>query len=94
MKFLEYKNLLEALYIGHEFSFKYKNKSYFLERSNNGYTLYDITDLFEHNVTGKKICEIDNSITVSLVNEFLDKKIFDGLSFNEIYNDVEIIDIE
>lgn len=94
MKIIEYKNLVESLYIGHEFSFSYNNKTYFLERTNEGCELYDISDSGLKSNTGNIICKINNKDLIFSINEFLEEKIFDGLSFNEIYVKVKIIDIE
>lgn len=94
MKIAEYNNLIESMYMGHEFSFGYKNKTYFLERIKDGYALYEISSLVTTEKVGKIICKINDPNLISLVNEFLEKKIFDGLSFNEIYDEVEISYIE
>ncbi|MDD7158523.1 MAG: hypothetical protein PUH99_06010 [Firmicutes bacterium] len=93
MKAAEYNGLCEALHIGHEISFMYKNKTYFLERTPTGYALYDISDTTSGD-TGRIVCKFGNSNLHLSVNDFLQKKIFDGLSFSEIYDKVVIDYIE
>lgn len=94
MTITEYKDLVESLYIGHEFSFIYNNKTYFLERTLEGHELYDITDIKSNSDTSKIVFKTNNGNLISSINDFLEKKIFEDLSFNEIYDKVEILFIE
>lgn len=94
MTITEYKNLVESLYVGHEFSFNYNNKTYFLERTSEGHELYDISDLKSESKTNNIVFKTNNGNAISSVNDFLEKKIFGNFSFNEIYDKVEILYIE
>lgn len=73
MKAAEYNGLCEALHIGHEFSFMYKNKTYFLERTPTGYALYDISDTTSGD-TGRIVCKFGNSNLHLSVNDFCKRK--------------------
>lgn len=89
MTVLEYKDLKESLYIGHDFEFKYKNNTYFLENEDDCHKLYLLTGEEYSLIDEIQEVEINNRIDL-----FFDKTIFDGKSFNEIYSDITIMDIE
>ena len=89
MTIMEYKDLKESLYIGHDFEFKYKNNTYFLEKEEDYHKLYLLNEEDSSLVDEVQESEINDRIDL-----FFDKKIFDGKSFNEIYSDITIIDIE
>ena len=89
MTIMEYKDLKESLYIGHDFEFKYKNNTYFFEKEEDCHKLYLLNEEDSSLVDEVQESEINDRIDL-----FFDKKIFDGKSFNEIYSDITIIDIE
>lgn len=91
MTSIEYNNLIDCLYRGHDIVFLYKEQHYFLERDNSCHNLYKVSVNLNESEFIKKF-ESDNLIIS--VNAFLEMQLFDGKSFNEIYPFVDIIDIE
>ena len=77
MTLIEYKELKELLYDGHDFEFKYDDKIYFLEKGEDCHKLYVL--MMEECVL---IHEIRANTIKDAVDLFLDKKIFDDNSFN------------
>lgn len=91
MTSIEYNNLIDCLYRGHDIVFLYKEQHYFLERSNSCHNLYKVSANLNESEVIKKF-EGDNLIV--RVNAFLEIQLFDGKSFNEIYSSIDIVDIE
>ncbi len=87
----EYNELVQALYLGHELTFQYAGKDYFLERRGlAGYIFYDITDKNK----GVVLDIIQGQDLTDIVLMFINKPIVNNESFCRLYTDIEIYDIE
>lgn len=91
MTSVEYNDLVDCLYRGHDFVFLHNGQHYFLERDNSCHNLYKVSANLDESEFIKKI-EGDNLIV--RVNAFLEMQLFADKSLNEIYANVNIIDIE
>ena len=91
MTSIEYNTLVDSLYRGHDVIFSYKEQHYFLERDDKNHNLYKVSE----NLDSSQFLQKFNGENLILrVNTFLEAKLFDMKSFNEIYSIVSIIDIE
>ena len=91
MTSVEYNDLVDCLYRGHDFVFLYNGQHYFLERDSSCHNLYKVSANLEES---ELIEKIDGDNLIVRVNAFLEAKFFDMKSFNEIYSIIAIIDIE
>lgn len=87
----EYNDVVQALYLGHEITFCYKGKEYFLERNGElEYLLYDMTD--KSNVFILEMIQ-GNDLT-DIVLKFINRCIIENRPFCEFYPHIDIYDIE
>lgn len=91
MTILEYNDLVDCLYRGHDFIFLYNGQHYFLERDAECHNLYKVSEDLSQAEFLKKIC---GENLIIRINAFLEDKLFNNQSFNEIYSTIAIIDIE
>lgn len=91
MTSIEYNDLVDCLYRGHDFVFLYDGQHYFLERDSSCHNLYKVSANLEESEFIKKI---DGDNLIVRVNTFLEMQLFVDKSFNEIYANIDIIDIE
>ena len=91
MTSIEYNDLVDCLYRGHDVVFLYKEQQYFLEREDICHNLYKVSANLEESDFERKF---DGESLIERVNAFLETALFDGKSFNEIYSSIEIVDIE
>ena len=91
MTSIEYNDLVDSLYRGHDFIFLYKEQHYFLEREETTHNLYKVTENLDFSEFLQKF---DGENLIDRINSFLESKLFTNKSFNEIYSIIEIIDIE
>lgn len=91
MNIAEYNDLVDKLYRGHDFIFSYKEIQYFLEREDECHILYKVSS----EITEAKLIEkIEGEDLIARVNNFLNSALFDKKSFNQLYSNIDIIDIE
>ena len=91
MTSIEYNNLIDCLYRGHDIVFLYKDQHYFLEQDNSCHNLYKASANLDKSEFIKKF---DGDNLIVRINAFLEIQLFDGKSFNEIYSIIDIVDIE
>lgn len=91
MTSIEYNDLVECLYRGHDVEFSFGEQHYFLERDNTCHNLYKVSEDLEDAEFLKKI---DGENLIVRVNAFLETPLFEGESFNESYSIIDIIDVE
>lgn len=91
MTSIEYNNLIDCLYRGHDIVFLYNEQHYFLERDNSCHNLYKVSADLNESEFVKKFKSDD---LIVRVNAFLETQLFNGKSFNEIYLFIVIVDIE
>ncbi|MGN0797652.1 MAG: hypothetical protein ACI4M5_05525 [Christensenellales bacterium] len=71
--------------------FSYKERQYFLEREDKCHILYKVSsDMTE----AKLIEKIEGEDLIVRVNNFLNSVLLDKKSFNQLYSNIDIIDIE
>lgn len=90
MTAVEYNDMIEDLYHGHELEFKYNSTLYYLERCENTHELYKIID----NDEGILIKTIEGADLIKRTEAFLDMPLFDNKSFNQLIQDIEILNID
>ena len=91
MTSVEYNDLVDCLYRGHDFIFVYRGQHYFVEREEVVHNVYKVSENLE---TSEFFYEIPAETLTDRIDAFLDAKLFNGKAFNEIYAQIEIIDIE
>ena len=91
MTSIEYNDLVDSLCRGHDVIFLYEGKHYFLERDETNHNLYKVSEDLE---TSEFLHKFNGDNLSIRVNSFLESKLFNEKSFNEIYSTVTIIDIE
>lgn len=91
MTIVEYNDLVDCLYRGHDAIFLYEEQHYFLERDSTNHNLYKVSEDLEASEILQKYA---GEGLITRVNAFLEDKLFDGKAFNEIYSEIAIIDIE
>ena len=91
MTSIEYNDLIDSLRRGHDVIFLYEGQHYFLERGETNHSLYKVSEDLE---TSKFLYKFNGDNLNIRVNSFLESKLFDMKSFNEIYSTIVIIDIE
>lgn len=91
MTIIEYNDLVDCLYRGHDVVFFYNGQHYFLERDEESHNLYKVSkDL----ALAEFLQKFYGENLILRINAFLENKLFDNKSFNEIYSTISIIDIE
>ncbi len=88
---IEYNTLVDSLYRGHDVIFLYKGQHYFLEKDNKNHNLYKVSENLD---SSEFLQKFGGDNIILRVNAFLEAKLFDMKSFNEIYSIIAIIDIE
>ena len=88
---IEYNDLVDSLYRGHDVVFLYKGQHYFLERDEKNHNLYKVSENLD---SSEFLRKFGGENLILRVNGFLEAKVFDMKSFNEIYSKMTIIDIE
>lgn len=91
MNIAEYNDLVDKLYRGHDFIFLYKEQQYFLEREDECHIIYKVSSDM---TKAKLIKKIEGEDVIVRVNSFLNSVLFDKKSFNQLYSNIDIIDIE
>lgn len=91
MTIIEYNDLVDCLYRGHDIIFSYNDQHYFLEREEESHSLYKVSQNLEQIEFLQKFY---GENLVVRINAFLENKFFDNKSFNETYPTISIIDIE
>lgn len=91
MTTIEYNDLVDCLYRGHDVVFLYNGQHYFLERDEESHNLYTVSEDLSLAEVLQKFYGGD---LILRINVFLESKIFNNKSFNEIYSTIAIIDIE
>ena len=85
------KELFDELYYGHDISFEYKTKKYFIEHSMSGLELFQLKNDEEGTLVDNLLCENKDE----LINNFLNKKMLpNNQSILDVFNEIKIIDIE
>lgn len=87
----EYNDLVDKLYRGHDVILSYQGQRYFLEREEVTHNFYIISDNLE---MSKLVKTITGENLIIRINTFLDMPLFSTDSFNEIYSNIDIVDIE
>ena len=90
MNNIEYNDMLDALYHGHDLEFQYNSTIYFLERCENTHELYQMINS-DH---GKLIQTIEGTTLQERTDAFLDMPLFENKSFNQLVSQIEILNIE
>ncbi len=87
---IEYNELVDCLYRGHDFLFSYKNQEFFLERFDTTHGLYKraTEDAFDF------VREINGENLIVRINAFLEMPFLDGKSFNDLYSTIDVWEIE
>ena len=95
MKGINIKNFCETLEDGAELEFKYENTQYVIQPLviDNRYclTVWKIIDDKNGSCMIKEEIHSDEGIEKEVINKVLNSKCFNGKSFFEIYNDIEIL---
>lgn len=91
MTSVEYNDLVESLYRGHDVIFLYNGQHYFLEREKVSHNLYKVSENLEES---EFLQRFNGEDLITRVNAFLETKLFTCKSFNEIYYIIDIVDIE
>ena len=91
MTVVEYNDLVECLYIGHDVVFLLNGQYYFLEKEDFCHKLYKTSKNLEES---KLIKEINGNALIERINTFLEMRLFSNKSFNEIYSLINIIYVE
>ena len=91
MNIAEYNDLVDKLYRGYDFIFLYKEQQYFLEREDECHIIYKVSSDM---TKAKLIKKIEGEDVIVRVNSFLNSVLFDKKSFNQLYSNIDIIDIE
>lgn len=90
MTSIEYNDIVNSLYCGHDIDFIFNGQEYFLEREDECHVLYQVID----SKTTEVVRRIAGKTLRNRVDSFLGTELFDGNSFSNIYSKVEIVDIE
>lgn len=88
---VEYDDLVDCLYRGHDVLFLYNSQFYYLERDEEKHDLYKVSEDLE---AADFLRKFNGENLILRINAFLEAKLFDEKSFNEIYSLITIIDIE
>ena len=91
MTIVEYNDLVDSLYMGHDVVFLLDGQYYFLEREELCHMLYKTSENLDESKLYKKI---NGSDLIERVDAFLKMRLFSNKSFNEIYSLIDIIYIE
>ena len=95
MKGINIKNFCETLEDGSELEFEYENTQYVIQPLviDNRYclTVWKIIDDKNGSCMIKKEIHSDEGIEKEVIDKVLNSKCFNGKSFFEIYNDIEIL---
>lgn len=91
MTLLEYNDMVELLYRGHDLDFCMNEDRFFLENEGNNRGLYKYEQNHE---SAKLIRRFYGKDMVEQVNAFLQTPLFGNKAFFEIYVNIEIVDIE
>lgn len=86
----DYNKLIDALVYGHEFGFRYDGKEYYIERYDQSYRIYDMTD--PNN--GLLLDEIVDEDINTLIQTLMSRPFIDGKSFNEVYAFIGYVDLD
>ena len=91
MTLVEYNELIEMLNNGHEVEFECHGKYYYLERGEHEHILY------EKSCDDKEIqrlCSFVGDTVEDRVDAFLDKKMFNLNTFDMLYSEIQILDVD
>lgn len=91
MTIIEYNDLVDCLYRGHDVMFLYNGQHYFLEREEESHSLYTVS---EDLALAEFLQKFYGNNLILRINAFLEDKLFNNKSFNEIYSAISIIDVE
>lgn len=91
MTIVEYNDLVDCLYMGHDVVFLLDGQYYFLENEDFCHMLYKTSKNLDESELVKKIN--GNDLT-ERVDAFLELRLFSNKSFSELYSLINIIDIE
>lgn len=91
MTIVEYNDLVDSLYMGHDVMFLLDGQYYFLEREELCHMLYKTSESLDESKLFKKI---NGSDLNERVDVFLKMRLFSNKFFNDVYSLIDIIYIE